>query len=70
MQAWVCEGSAGRPLPPWILKLVAKKVVFSISRGKNKFHHFSPFVKSPVVPPQENILPTPMYAGADKGRLK
>jgi len=37
---------------PWILKLLAKKVVFSISRGKKQI--------SPLLPPLEKILPTPM----------
>jgi len=40
---------AGRGLgPPLILKLLAKKVVFSISRGKNKLHHYWP-------PPGKNL---------------
>jgi len=29
------EGGAG-PCPPWILNLLAKRVVFSISRGKKQ----------------------------------
>jgi len=29
-------------LPLWILKLLAKNVVFSILRLKTKFHHFWP----------------------------
>ena len=42
-------GGRGGALPFWILKLLAKKVVFSISRGKNQI--------SPCVPPPlEKIL--------------
>jgi len=36
----VGRGGKVGPCPPWILKVLAKKVVFSISSGKNKFHHF------------------------------
>jgi len=42
------KGGAGGPCPSWILKLLAKMVVFSILRGKNKFHHFWP-------PPGKNL---------------
>jgi len=34
--------------PPWILKLLAKKVIFSISRGKKQM--------SPLLAPLEEIL--------------
>jgi len=51
-------------LAPWILKLLAKKVVFSISRGKKQI---SPLLAPPgknfgKIPycPLEKILPTPM----------
>ena len=39
---------AGGPWPPWILKLLAKKVVFSLSRGRNQI--------SPRLAPPERIL--------------
>jgi len=39
---------AGRRLPPWIFKLLAKKDVFSISRGKKRI--------SPLLAPLEKIL--------------
>jgi len=49
---------------PWILKLLAKKVVLLVSSGKNQM---SPFLapldkvwKNPLVAPLEKILPTPM----------
>ena len=34
------KGVAGGLGPTWIFKISAKKVVFSVSIGKNKFHHF------------------------------
>jgi len=56
---------AGGPSPLWILKISAKKVVFLVSSGKTKFHHFwPPLVKIleeyPGGPPLEKILLTPM----------
>jgi len=70
------EGGRGVPGPLWILKYVIflwyfyqKKVVLSVSRGKNEI---SPFLapldkslclhleKSTIAPPLEKIRPTPM----------
>jgi len=53
-------------LAPWILKLLAKKVVFSISRGKKQISPLlappgKNFGKIPYWPPLEKIFPTPMY---------
>ena len=52
------------PRLPWILKLLAKKVVFSISRGKNQssplLAPWKNFGKIPNWPPLETIFPTPM----------
>ena len=61
----VGRGGSRRGLAPWILKLLAKKVVFSISRGKNQISpRLTPLEKilgkSPTGPPLEKILPTPM----------
>jgi len=44
MRAWASEEGAGGLLPPWILKLLANKIFFSISRGKKQN---SPFLSSP-----------------------
>ena len=49
---------AGGPSPFWILKCLAKKVVFLVLRGKNQI--------SPLLAPLENILPTPMGKGGGK----
>jgi len=35
-------GGQGGLGPAWVLKISAKKVAFSVSSGKNKFHHFWP----------------------------
>jgi len=43
-QSWTSKGGAGRTNPPWILKLLAKKVVFSISRDKKQI---SPLLAPP-----------------------
>jgi len=60
----VGRGCRGGKAPPRILKISAKNVVFLISGGKNKFHHFWPhlekFWKNPLVAPLEKILPMPM----------
>jgi len=55
------QGGVG---PPWVLKLLVKKVVFSISTGKNQI---SPLLVPPwkkfgkfFTVPLEKILPTPM----------
>jgi len=61
----VGRGGRGRPWPPRILKLLAKKVVFSISRGKNQISPLlappgKNFGKIPYWPPLEKIFPTPM----------
>jgi len=59
----VGRGEGRWSLSPCILKISAKKVVFLISSGKNKFHHFCPlekFWKNPLVPPLEKFLSTPM----------
>jgi len=61
----VSEGGAGEALPPWILKLLAKKVIFSISMGKKQISPLlappgKNFGKIPYCPPLEKILPTPM----------
>ena len=58
-------GRGGALGPPWILKLPAKKVVFSISRVKNQISPLlappgKNFGKIPYWPPLEKILPTPM----------
>jgi len=45
---WASEGGEGGAKTPWILKLLAKKVVFPISRGKNQI--------SPLLVPPEKIL--------------
>jgi len=50
-QRWASEGEPGGFGPRWILKLLAKKVVFSISRGKNQI--------SPLLTPLEKILSNP-----------
>jgi len=48
----------GDQAPSWILKISAKNVVFLISSGKNKFHHFwtplEKFWKNPLVAPWKN----------------
>jgi len=54
---------AGGFWPPWILKLLAKKVVFSISRGKNQISPlFAPpdknFGKFPYCPPPPGRNPS------------
>ena len=36
----------GGPSPPWILKLLAKKIVFQFWGVKNKIHRFPPWKKS------------------------
>jgi len=56
---------AGGPTPPWILKLSAKKVVFSISRGKKQISPLlaplEKFWENPLLPPPlEKFLPTSM----------
>jgi len=57
------------------IKFLAKKAVFLVSSGKMKFCHFWPPLKkyfwlcleeSPIDPPLEKILPTPMVASANK----
>jgi len=55
----------GWGLGPWILKILAKKGCFSISRGKKQISPLWPPLekilgKSPTGPPLEKILPTPM----------
>jgi len=52
------KGGQGEPLPPWILKFLAKMVAFLVLSGK-KFHHFRPppwknLEKSPSAPPGKN----------------
>jgi len=61
----VGRGSGGTKAPLWILKSLAKKVVFSISRGENQISTFlappeKNFGKIPYWPTLEKILPTPM----------
>jgi len=58
-------GRGGRgAIPPWILKLLAKMVVFSILRGKKQISPlFPPWKKiweNPLLAPLEKIFPTPM----------
>jgi len=58
------EGQGGY-CPPWILKLLAKKLFLQCRGVKNLFHHFWPPLeknlgKSPTGLPLEEILPTPM----------
>jgi len=53
-------GKGGQGHHSWILKYLAKKVVFLVLSGKNKYRYFwSPlekFWKNPLVPPLEKIL--------------
>jgi len=51
-------GGQGEPRSPWNLKILAK-VIFLVSSGKNKFHHFwrTPgkiLEKSASGPPEKN----------------
>jgi len=55
----VGSGDRGDLGPPWILKLLAKKVVFSISRGKNQIsplldRPWKTFLENPLLPPGKN----------------
>jgi len=61
----VGRGGARRGLAFLVLEIISKKVVFSISRGKNQIStRLTPLEKilgkSPTGPPLEKILPTPM----------
>jgi len=53
---------------PWILKLLAKKVVFSISGGKKQILPLlappGNFWENPLLAPMEKFLPTPMLETA------
>jgi len=66
LASWASKGEGRGPQLPWILKLFAKKVVFSISRGKKQISSLlaPPWKKcwenSLLPPPLEKILPTPM----------
>ena len=52
LTTWASEGGWQGALPPWILKISAKKVVLLISSGKKQV--------SPLSPPLEKIFPAPM----------
>ena len=47
MWPWASE-RGGQGLPSWILKLLAKKVVFLISRGKKQIYRFCPHPRKNV----------------------
>ena len=52
-------GGQGVPFPPWILKLIAKNIIFSISRGKKQI---SPL----LAPPWKNLWENPLLAPLEK----
>jgi len=57
--------------PPWILKLLTKKLDFSISRGKNQISSLlavswkKNLGKSPTGPSLQKILPTPVMSNTN-----
>jgi len=55
---WASEGGEGGAKTPWILKLLAKKVVFPISRGKNQI--------SPLLVPRKKFWENPLLAPPGK----
>lgn len=65
------KGRQGVQGPPWILKTLAKMVVFLVLSGKKRFNHFCPsweiLGKIPWCPPLEKILLTPMLAAVILG---
>jgi len=64
LYTWASEGGQGE-LPPRILKILAKKVVFLVSSGKKQIlpllDPLQKFWKNSLVPPLEKILPTLMH---------
>ena len=64
--SWASEVGGRVGLSPWILKWLAKKVVFSISRTENQIspllaQPWKKFWENPLLPPPlEKILPKPM----------
>jgi len=60
------RGGQGRGKPPWILKILAKKVVFPISRGEKQISpllapSWNKFWENPLLPFPGKKLPTPMH---------
>jgi len=45
MAKLICARGVGEPSPPWILQLLAKKVVFSISWGKKQISPLLPLLE-------------------------
>jgi len=65
LYTWASEGGQGA-LPPRILKILAKKVVFLVSSGKKQILPLLDpatkiLEKFPSAPPLEKILPTLMH---------
>jgi len=64
LKTWVSEGGAGGATSLWILKILAKKVVFLVLSGKKISPLLTPagkiFEKSPS-DPLKKILPTPVH---------
>ena len=56
LTTWASEGGWQGALPPWILKISAKKVVLLISSGKKQVSPLFPPWKNPLVaPPGKNL---------------
>jgi len=59
LKPWASEGGQGRGVAPWILKLLAKKIVFLVLNGKKQISPFltlpgNIFEKSPSAPSGKN----------------